>query len=196
MITIPIREAGKLIDQLQGRIRDAALKGAVSAGYRMHGIIVNEIIPSVDPVPVDQGAYRAGWQVGHTKAGANVYNVAPHAPIIEWGARAENIKIGRAMILALAEWVVRKGLLGKQREGNKWVSRPGYVRPAGSIQDLALEQEAQRTAWAIAVAMKQRGIFNRGGNNGLGVLRKAKERAPSVLAEEVAAEIREEFGGR
>jgi hypothetical protein len=181
MLTFRIQDAGKLTDHLKKTIHTAAMQGVVSAAFRIVGIIQNEIIPEEKPQPVDQGAYRAGWIVGYTAKGADVYNVAPHAPIIEFGARASNIKIGRAMIEALSEWVVRKGLVAKS---------------AGNIQASALENEAQRAAWAIAMSMKKRGIFNREGNAGLGVLKKAKLRIPAVLAEEVAAEIREALGSR
>lgn len=181
MLTFRIEDAGKLTEHVRKEVNAAAKRGALSAALRMVGVIQNELIPAEDPQPVDQGAYRAGWHAEQTPEGAVLYNDAPHAPIIEHGARAENIKIGRAMIEALAEWVVRKGLVTGART---------------NIQDSALEDDAQRYAWMIAMSMKKRGIFNREGNKGLGILRKAIDRLPKLMAEEIAAEIKEALRSR
>jgi hypothetical protein len=180
MLTFKIEDAEQLTDHLQKEINAAGRRGALSAAHRLVGVIVNELIPNENPQPVDQGAYRAGWHAEQTPRGADVFNDAPHAPIIEFGARPENIKIGRKMIEALAEWVVRKGLITVE----------------GNIQDTATGQDAIRYAWMIAMSMKKRGIFNRDGKQGLGILKKAKLMIPKVLAEEIAAEIREALGAK
>lgn len=54
--------------------------------------------------PVDQGIMRLAWEA--TDAG--ITNSAPHAGIVEAGARPH--KVNEAGIQALYEWVVRHGL--------------------------------------------------------------------------------------
>ncbi len=88
------------------------------------------------------------------------------AGIIEDGARAENIKVGKIMIDALEAWVKRKGI-GKG------------------------EMEPRQIAWAIAISMKKRGIFN--GGKGLKILAKAVVGIDRWFAEELKREIEREF---
>lgn len=147
---------------LKDSFQAGARAGMVSACARIVSDIVSRIIPSEPRIPVDRGVYRAGWQFEVTEEGADVYNATPQAPIIEWGARAENIKIGKTMIDALAEWVVRKGI--------------------------ASRAEARSVAWAIAKSMQKKGIFNANGK-GLRILEKALVNAPMFIEEEVAREI-------
>ncbi len=175
MISFTLKEAadGKLTRHLSERMKAGVRNGMLSGGQRLVGIIQNELIPAEDPPPIDQRAYVAGWHAEPLDEGAVVYNDVPYAGVIEHGVRGENVKIGRAMISALAEWVVRKGFLGKG---------------PGSIGARAQEDEAQDAAWAIAKSMQKRGIFNRE-SEGLQIARKAELRAPKIVAEEVAAEI-------
>lgn len=176
MIKIAIRDSDQLIRLLGDRFEKAKRLGCYSAANRLLQMIVTDIVPSTKPwPPVDQGAYNAGWAMEPVTNGVLLYNAAPHAPVIEWGARAENIKIGRKMIDALAEWVVRKGLLGKG---------------AGSIQDRSEDQEAQSMAWAIAQNMRRRGIFNHD-SEGLRIAEQASKRAPAIVVEEIRAELEE-----
>jgi len=156
---------------LEGGFADGARRGLLSAAFRGLGVIQNELIPHEDPQPVDVGAYRAAWQVDVGDGGAvALVNTLPYAGVIEYGARAENIKVGRKMIDALAAWVTRKGLVGR-----------------GNGKDL--EAEARSTAWAIAMAMKQRGIFNRNGRKGLRIGERAVKRIGEFLPEEIRREV-------
>ena len=181
MISFDIKDAARLTEHLGGQIAEARRRGVASAGQRLVQVIQTRLIPAEDPPPVDQRAYAAGWDSQPTPEGADVFNTAPHAGVIEFGARADNVKIGRRMIDALAEWVVRKGLLG---------------RGPGSHQGRSQEAEAQSAAWAIARSMQKRGIFNRGGGEGLGIARKAARLAPGIVAEEIRAELAELSRGR
>lgn len=130
---------------------------------RVVSIIQNELIPSANPQPVDRGMYRAGWKAALIEKGAEVTNSLPYASIIEYGARAENIKIGRKMLDALAEWAQRKGI----------------------AED---DVEAGQIAWAIARSMQKRGIFN--GGTGLRILEKAMARVPDIFREEMAKALK------
>lgn len=179
MIRLGIGEGEKLTRHLAAKVKLAKERGTVSAGLRLVQIITTRLIPAEDPPPIDQRAYVAGWDTQPTDYGAIVFNTAPHAVIIEHGGRA-GFEIGRKMIDALAEWVVRKGLLGKG---------------SGSIQGRSQEQEAQSFAWAIATKMRQRGIFNRNGGEGLRIAEKAAALAPGVMVEEIRAELEEALKG-
>jgi hypothetical protein len=179
MISFDIQDAGKLTRYVGERLDLAKRRGAVAAGQRLVQVITSEIIPREDPPPIDQRAYVAGWDSQPTRDGADVFNTAPHAAVIETGARASAIKPGRAMVNALAEWAVRKGLLGTGK---------------GSIQGRSQEAEAQSMAWAIIQNMRKKGIFNRG-SEGLHIAAKAAKRAPAILAEEIRAEIEQLMKG-
>jgi hypothetical protein len=165
---ISIDEAPDWIRKLAGDRLKAAERGLFAAALHTVEVIQTEIIPAEPRIPVDRGIYKAGWRAKKIPRGAMVYNRTPHAVIIEHGARAENIKIGRAMIDALAGWVIRKGLTGAAKGAEK-------------------HAEGRRIAWAIAQSMKKKGIFNEG--NGLKILEKARKRIPEFIVEEVTREL-------
>ena len=175
MIRVEIKDSRVVTDAVREAVRRAGRLGTLSAAARLVQVIKSRLIPAEDPPPVDQRAYSNAWDFEPTATGARVYNDSPHAPVIEYGARAENVKVGRAMIDALAEWAVRKGLVGRGR---------------GSIQARSAEQEAQSFAWAVATNMRKRGIFNRG-SEGLGIARKASALAPALVEQEIRAELAE-----
>ncbi len=158
---VSLSQAAARFEELGKEMQVAAYKGLVSAGARGLQVLVTEIIPKRIPQPVDRGIYRAGWKL---KVGPNyveIYNDEPVSVIIEEGARAANIKIGKAMITALASWAQRKG----------FASGP---------------KEAISVAWAIAKTMQKKGIFNRDGKNGLGILRELVEwRLDNIIETEV-----------
>jgi hypothetical protein len=164
---IPISQAPAWMGRLEGELKKAALRGLYSAALRVVGV-VNELIQAEPRVPVDRGIYRAGWKARPLPDGAEVSNQTPHAVFIEDGVRGDHVKVGRAMVDALASWVGRKGLTGAAR---------GEERAA----------EARRIAWAVAKSMQRKGIFNAGG--GLKIFERARKRIPEFVEEEVAREI-------
>lgn len=163
--SVPLSKAASAFQDLADDMKAAAFKGLVNAGARCLQVIITEIIPKRVPQPVDRGTYRAGWKL---KLGTNyveIFNDEPVAPIIEEGARASNIKPGRAMIRALASWALRKGLAND-------------------------EASALKAAWAIAKTMQRKGIFNRSGQQGLGILRELVTwRADAIIEQEVLRAI-------
>lgn len=181
MPTFRLDEFDKVVEHLKSSTRDGVRRGLLAAGYRLLGVIQNEIIPAEKPPPINVGAYRTAWRVEEVEGGAHVVNDMPYASIIEYGARAENIKIGRKMIDALAEWARLKGLTGHA---------PG----ARSSPDA--RAAARQIAWAIARAMQGtdkvqgKGIFNRDGQKGLRIAEKAKRRAADFVEEEVRRALR------
>lgn len=169
MSVVDLSDVDDYFADLAPKIRAAGKRGLVSAAERLKQIIVSQIIPARSPQPVDRGIYKAGWQTEATSEGADIYNAEPHSAFIEHGVRAESVKIGGAMIAALAEWAERKGIAEKG--------------------------QGVSAAWGIAKAMKRRGIFN--GGQGMGILKEAIEKhAPRIIEAEVAREIEREFGTR
>ena len=162
------------VDKLGAFVGKALEKVAARAIYAasLHVVqqITTTIIPGEPRSPIDRRVFAAGWRATPTKVGAIIENTVPYSDIIENGARAENIKIGRAMIDALAAWVQRKGL---------------HLRGDGGKDD------PRAIAWAVAQGMKKRGIFN--GGKGLKILQKGLEHLEEFLAEEVRRELAREF---
>lgn len=134
--TIKLSEAGGHFEKLAKEMPEAAKRGLVAAGFRL----VQHL--QLQELPLDRGRYRADWRCTPISNGAEVTNLSDQALFIEESVRAENVKIGRAMISALSEWARRKGL-APRRGGGKGPSDP-----------------YRSMAWAIASRMKLRGIFN------------------------------------
>lgn len=173
MQSFDISQRAELAKVVAAEVQKKARLGAYSAALRLLGHIKAVVIPATPSEvtgahpPVDRGLYRAAWATTRTDGGGDVYNPLPYAPIIEWGARAANIKIGKVMIDALTEWVLRKGLV------------------SGKSKDAA--SEARGVAFAIANAMRKRGIFD--GGKGLRVMERAMKKAPQFVREEIAREL-------
>lgn len=172
-IRFDISQAAEVAKYLEVSINRAAERALYAAALRVVQRILTVIIPKEKQPPVDRGAYRAGWKAKKIPKGAEVRNTLPYAAIIEYGARAENIKIGRAMIIALKGWVLRKGL-GLPNGGSKWDR----------------QKAAEQMAWAIAKAMQKRGIY---GPEGLRVLEKALVGLEEDYAEELKTELEREY---
>lgn len=171
---ITIGQVPRYLDERQEAWRRAAIRGLQSAGARGLQDILTRIIPTRTPQPIDRGIYRSGWHLNLTEDGCEIENSEPHAILIEDGVRAANVKIGRKMIRALAEWAIRKGMV--QENGPK---RGRKKR---------LKKESEMVAWAIAKSMQKRGIFNRG--NGMGVLEELVDKyLPKYIDEEIAREV-------
>lgn len=164
---VELSKADAWVVQVARRHREAAVRGLHSAALRGVQVIVTQIIPSRTPQPVDRAIYRGGWRPVMRPDGADIQNLEPHAILVEEGVRASNVKVGRAMLQALAEWAVRKRI--------------------------ATRADAMGVAWAIAKSMQRRGIF---GQRGLGILRELVEQhLDRIVREEVQREVEKELGG-
>jgi hypothetical protein len=173
-----LKDAGLAVEEIGKDSRKAVSAGMLAAAYRGVQYIVSDIIPSFGHPPVDRGLYRAGWRAGKLGSGAYIENKTPIASIIEQGARAKNIRISRAMITALAAWVKRKGIGGRQV-----TSKDGRTRHVKASQ-----AEATSIAWAIAKSFQKKGIFP---PRGLRVMEKASKKFPAFISEEVSKKLKE-----
>lgn len=180
MPTFKPEEADELAKLLDEKIAKGVQNGLLSAAQRTVAVIQNEIIPAEKPQPVFDGHYRDGWHADVIEGGAQVYNDMPYAGVIERGARAENVKPGRKMIDALAEWARRKGLTG---------------HPVGQRSTPDAYAQARGIAWAIARNMQKVGIFNRDGQAGLGIAKKAAAKIQGFIAEEIRREVKRAMRG-
>ena len=117
--------------------------------------IVQQIISSENPQPVDRGTYRRSFQVDDVPGGAVMYNFAPHAAIIEEGRRP-----GARMppVEAIFSWVVRKKI-GRTINGPvQAFSGPRQKKGNRSDRKQAVMNNQRWIAWQIARAIKARGL--------------------------------------
>lgn len=166
-------EVGKYLGVSIEKVAGRALQ---STGLRIVQKITAVVIPGEPRPPIDRRVYAAGWRARKLPDGTMVENTVPYAGIVEDGARAGHVKIGRRMIDALAEWVLRKGMAGKAGRGEQ-----------AKAERLA---EARRIAWAVAMAMKKNGIF---GGKGLKILNKGLKDLGSTFKDELRREIDREW---
>jgi len=176
------------------KVQRAAQRGLYSAGLKLKSIIITQEIPACSPKPVDRGHYRGGWRVRKGSDGNGVYvvieNNVPHAKFIEYGVQRQNVRIGRAMIDALTEWVRRKKFVGIAKDskhvGQFSKERKGVRRFKGT------DTQARSFAWAIANKMKKRGVFNQG--EGFSILGNVmKHHSGTVVEKEVFLELKALF---
>jgi hypothetical protein len=185
-VKFDISEAEEVARHLGFSIDKAAKRAVLSLALRIVQHITTYVIPRENPQPVDRGAFRAGWRAKRDPDGATVKNTLPYAAVIEYGARAENVKVGKAMIDALTAWVLRKGI---------GLTRNPPSRPLTKKQmKFAREWQARKVAWAIAMGMLKKGIFNREDERGgLRVLEKALKISKHAFADELRREIEREY---
>lgn len=139
---------------LTGAMRRAMIRTA----QRMLQDINTQLIPGEPHPPVDRGIYRAGWRVEEVAGVVYLVNTVKHALFIEKGVRAANVKIGRKMIDALADWAKRKGIANAQAAKTK----------KSSASFLSVSANPYRkAAWAIAKSMAKKGIFNSSSREGM-----------------------------
>lgn len=99
----------------------------------------------VKKTPTDQGQLRTSWKA----RGRLLTNDAPHAGIVEMGARPH--PVSRAGVEAIKRWAQRNLGLGKVRD-----TKGRFVKTTKATRDY-LEQEAWGVAWAIAAKIRREG---------------------------------------
>ena len=176
---LSIKDAASFFgDEVAKAIQEGARAGLYSAAQRHVQHIQTQVIPATVPEPADRGVYRAGWKAERTPDGALIVNSVPHAPHIEKGVRAHNVKVGARMVSAIEEWVVRKGL-AKPRVANRvaWAI----------VTSMAASVRVTRGGVVKNIKGGGRGIFN--GGKGLRVMERANKDLPDTIREEVAREV-------
>ena len=149
------------------KARREAVVRAIQTTCEIDGIVaIQRVIDATKPPPVDRGTERHGYKVKRLGDGAMIYNPVKYSPIVNFGRRPGKMP----PIDAIADWVIRKGLVAKARGKAKWDQR----------------REAVQIAWLIARKIAAKGI------EGKHILDRAKGLITSavMLAARAAAEGR------
>lgn len=77
---VALKDFGKVLEEFSHKHIEDIRKGVTSG-------IAKSIPVLVKASPVDTGLYAQSWDFTSTEESAILGNYAPHAPIIEWGAR-------------------------------------------------------------------------------------------------------------
>lgn len=171
------KEAKAWEKRAKERVRRASQQAVVLAANRVIVEIQTVIVPSFPDKerPVNKNNYVRGWRWRKTGRGALIYNLTlgGYGAFIEYGVRGKNVKISKKMIDALSEWIKDKGI-----GATAHVSSKGKVtmRPPS-------EMVRRQMALQMARKMRGRGIFNRNGKQGLGILATARKKIPGFVRE-------------
>ena len=129
---------------------DEELRERVTRGLQLGALRAIPLV--VKATPADRGQARAAWDVLLLPNGANLFNDAPYAGILEAGSRPH-----RPPLIPILRWVVRKfGLnleaLGETRSSAK------TRRSRKSFQDLSeVPWRTYRFALAVVETIERRG---------------------------------------
>lgn len=139
--------------------------GIIQRTVRLHGPrLAQREVDGISPKPVDRGTYRRSFHVEKIPTGAVIFNSAPHAAVIEYGRRAGSRP---PPIDAIADWVLRKGLLDR-KVFTKVIVTPSTIRShrAGRVvvklrrrrRTAELKKQARALAFVIARSIARRGL--------------------------------------
>lgn len=111
--TITAKDVSRVLRFEAARASKAMAEASLAAARRTVAYLAND----TDRKGItDRGILKAGWKARRRGNGAEVVNDAPHAGIVELGARPH--EVGKAGISAIARWAVRKlGLDEKEAMG-------------------------------------------------------------------------------
>lgn len=99
VITIDVNQVSSVYAKEMSKVRKMSARAATRAAHRLRA----HLRAVTDEIGItDMGTYKAGFRVD----GTSVVNDAPHAGIVELGARPHNVS--REGIEAIARWVRRK----------------------------------------------------------------------------------------
>ncbi len=157
---------------------------AIRAGIRLAAERGRTLL--VRASPVDLGQFKTAWRVREGIHGPEIVNDAPHAGIIELGARPH--AVSREGMIAIAAWAKRKILQSGR------MSRKAYLASGKKLSSKAMKTtgkkgqhwadvEAMSIAWAIAGKLKKYG------QKGKFIVRDNMPKLSKYLAAEVARQI-------
>ncbi len=112
----------------------------------------------VAKTPTDMGIMRNAWKVVRkADTEVRIENLAPHAGIIERGARPHGVNA--AGVQALREWVIRKGLVTYSRGPGR--GKEGPARLVSITKKQAASErysaEVEAIVWGIVKKLKEKG---------------------------------------
>ena len=180
MFVLNPNQFAELLRKMPKALRGGVVQGLQNAGLHLERDVVVEIERKK---VVDTGELKQSVTTTKTKNGAIVSVNAPHAAVMEYGARPFTPPF--APILA---WVKRKQLLPI---GPRTTPQPAKLRPGASgpvFRERAYvknreEEDQKQIAWAIVNKIKREGIQPRG------YFAAALQLLPSYLDDEIDAAL-------
>lgn len=137
----------KDLGKINAGVRSAIVKGARSGANAGKAILVKRS-------PKDTGQLKAAWRVsrGEGMDLAQIYNDAPHAGVVEAGARPHPVSAeGRK---AINEWVRRHfGFVGSKKRGTRRAVGRNQVTVGGKVRMRSSTMEQYRELDKIADAI-------------------------------------------
>jgi hypothetical protein len=147
VITIGIDQLPRELQRGEERFEKALYRGLRMGAERGRGIIVKR-------TPVDLGQLRASWKVKAHDMVAELINDAPHAGIVELGARPH--KVNAEGWQAIYEWVRRHPeLYGAKKPRTKVSATLAQQAQLGPFK--GLDPEITSITWAIVKKIQKHG---------------------------------------
>lgn len=162
---IGIGDLPKALRRFKGRFLDGGVAAMRRAAMESRGIVVRAVDATKPHAPVNTGEYKQRWAVAAVRDGANLYNDAPHAAVIETGAKPytppfdpllqwarQKLRGSSAAALAVVT-AARKRTRSKSVLGRQGVA--GRRKPSGGSkpwQPSAADDPKERAARAMAFA--------------------------------------------
>lgn len=184
------------------KLPKAIQDGLLMAAHRGRALLVQKS-------PVDQGVYKNSWAVRERGAdGPTIDNDAPHAGIIEGGARPH--LVSREGIEALTAWVKRhiskpkKGRRGRGKVSTKQYG-PKLPRAYGPTAPRMYGPKLPATygprlpnpdAWARSIAFAIAAKLKAEGQKGLFIVRDNLPTLSKYMQQEVARQINKALAGK
>jgi hypothetical protein len=146
-IEISASQVGAALRSTDARIRKGVMNGLRVAAQRGRTVLVSRS-------PVDMGQFKGAWKVEKTLEGADVVNDAPHAGIIERGARPHAVSdVG---VLAIEDWVRRhfhEQTRSVARQRKNYGSRAKYgkksTRTTAALEQQYVHELAMKIVWKL-----------------------------------------------
>ena len=153
--TVNIRDLGAWVSSVP-RERHRAVIRAIQRTVQMRGrVMIREEINATTPHrPFDRGGYQKSWRTTKLDDGAKLYSTSPYASVIDHGRRPGTWpNIG-----AIAEWVKRKGFVGRPKSVSaaRAAARP-VLKQDAAVANWKRDNEAMGIAFCIARKIKQVG---------------------------------------
>lgn len=147
VITIGIDQLPRALERGEKRFEKALSRGLRMGAERGRGIMVRR-------TPLDLGQLRASWKVKAHDMVAELLNDAPHAGIVELGARPH--KVNAEGWQAIYEWVRRHpDLYGQSRPRKKVSASTAQQAALGPFK--GLDPEITSITWAIVKKIERFG---------------------------------------
>lgn len=147
VITIGIEQLPRELQRVEQRFEKALARGLRMGAERGRAIIVRR-------TPMDLGQLRASWKVKAHDMVAELINDAPHAGIVELGARPH--KVNAEGWQAIYEWVRRHPeLYGASRPRSRVSATTAQQAQLGAFK--GLDPEITSITWAIVKKIQKHG---------------------------------------